>query len=141
MSVMRKRKVLRLCLWRFCFHNTSVEAWRGGNSFKLCPINREVMVRTSQRKRDPLKGGVGYLYKRCPRMAVWLMSGMQPGRNGATRLMWNLVTRRALTRWQVPGMTKGDYRRPWSSHGKILLSERSGNGSHLNLGHMNFVRH
>ena len=25
--------------------------------------------------------------------------------------------------------------------GKLLLSERSGNGSHLNLGHMNFVRH
>ena len=51
MSVMRKRKVLRLCLWRFCFHNTSVEAWRGGNSFKLCPMDREVMVRASQRKR------------------------------------------------------------------------------------------
>lgn len=27
--------------------------------------------------------------------------------------MGNLVTRRALTRWQVPGMTKGDNRRPW----------------------------
>ena len=27
--------------------------------------------------------------------------------NGATRLMWNLVTRRALTRWQVPGDDEG----------------------------------
>ncbi len=35
------------------------------------------------------------------------MNGMQPGKNGATRLMSSLVTRRAITRWQVPGDDEG----------------------------------
>ncbi len=70
------RKVLRLCWWRFCFHNTSVEAWRGGNSFKLCPINREVMVRASQRNRArPSKRRGTVFVQAMSEDGVWLMKG------------------------------------------------------------------
>ena len=46
-----------------------------------------------------------------------------------------------MTRWQVPDDEEGPYLRRRAFHGKILLSEESGNGSDLNLGHMNFLRH
>ena len=53
--------------------------------------------------------------------------------------------RRAITRWQVPRDEVGRGLIIFSLElllmGKMLLSEESGNGSDLNLGHMNFVRH